>query len=250
MLCRLWVASALCAVVLSAPTIPTAAGPAERAMEDYFNLAATKVVAAKSFPPTCDLSKAVLPTTSVAPLPPPSAGLSLKHVAIGRGTQNYSCSTGVATAAPVAVGAIATLFNSSCIASAYPDLLASLPNLALQFDLSSTGQSTFSPANLDVSGHHYFSNSTTPAFTTNFGFAPCSKNNTSSAPAGAVVGQGGVGVGAVPWLKLVTRIGATEGLSEVYRVNTAGGMAPMTCAGMPAAFEVQYAAEYWFFGSL
>jgi hypothetical protein len=78
---------------------------------------------------------------------------------------------------------------------------------------------------------------------TAIGFAPCAKNNSVPAPAGASVGQGGVGAGAVPWLKLVTRLGATGGLEEVYRINTAGGSAPATCAGMPATFEVQYAAE-------
>lgn len=64
------------------------------------------------------------------------------------------------------------------------------------------------------------------------------------APATASVGQGGVGLGAVPWLKLATRLGATDGLEEVYRINTAGGSAPATCAGMPLAFQIEYAAEY------
>ncbi len=75
------------------------------------------------------------------------------------------------------------------------------------------------------------------------GFAPCLKNNSVPAPADASVGQNNVGVGAVTWLKLITRTGATGNLEEVYRVNTAGGNAPATCAGMPATFEVQYAAE-------
>lgn len=51
----------------------------------------------------------------------------------------------------------------------------------------------------------------------------------------------------MPWLKLTARSGATGNLEEVYRVNTAGGNPPATCAGMPATFEVQYAAEYWFY---
>ena len=75
------------------------------------------------------------------------------------------------------------------------------------------------------------------------GFAPCAKNNSVPAPAGASTGQGGNGYGAVAWLKLLTRDGATGNLEEVYRVNTAGGNPPATCAGMPTAFEVQYAAE-------
>jgi len=169
-------------------------------------------------------------------------------VGIGRGTQNYSCSTTNATAAPVAIGAFATLYNATCIASTYPDLLAALPNVALQFNLTSQDQATLSPSNLAISGHHYFTNATTPTFdlntsAMNLGFAPCAKNNSVPAPTGAPVGQGGQGLGAVAWLKLITRDGATGNLEEVYRVNTAGGNPPLTCAGMPATFEVQYAAE-------
>ena len=75
------------------------------------------------------------------------------------------------------------------------------------------------------------------------GFAPCSKNASVPAPACAPVGQGNTGHGAVPWLKLLTRDGATGNLEEAYRINTAGGNPPATCADMPATFEVQYAAE-------
>jgi hypothetical protein len=177
-----------------------------------------------------------------------SQGLSLKHVAIGRGIQNYTCSQTNATAAPVSIGAIATLYNATCVASTYPDLLTVLPNVALQFNLTSNDQATLSPSYLAISGHHYFSNTTTPDFDLNtpamsLGFAPCSKNNTVPAPAGAPIGQGEQGHGSVAWLKLVTRDGATGNLEEIYRVNTAGGNPPATCAGMPATFEIQYAAE-------
>ena len=189
----------------------------------------------------------MLTTTAPTPLPLPSAGLVLKHVAIGRGTQNYTCGTN-ATAAPVATGALATLYNATCIASTYPDLLAILPSVALQFNLTSVNQATLSPSNLAISGHHYFANATTPTFNLDttamdLGFAPCSKNASVSAPAGAPLGQDDKGNGAVAWLKLLTKAGTTGDLEEVYRVNTAGGNPPATCEGMPAAFEVQYAAE-------
>lgn len=77
----------------------------------------------------------------------------------------------------------------------------------------------------------------------NLGFAPCGKNASVPAPSGAPLGQNNVGLGAVAWLKLLTKSTATGDLQEVYRINTAGGSPPATCAGMPAAFEVQYAAE-------
>ncbi|TVY94082.1 hypothetical protein LAWI1_G000881, partial [Lachnellula willkommii] len=124
--------------------------------------------------------------------------------------------------------------------------------VALQFNLTSASQASLTPSNLAISGHHLFTNTTTPFFTLNtdamqLGVAPCAKNNSISAPAGAVKGQNNQGFGAVPWLKLTTRSGATGNLEEVYRVNTVGGNPPSTCAGMPATFEVQYAAEYWFY---
>lgn len=35
---------------------------------------------------------------------------------------------------------------------------------------------------------------------------------------------------------------------EVYRVVTFQGSAPSTCAGQKERFQVDYAAEYWFYG--
>jgi len=43
--------------------------------------------------------------------------------------------------------------------------------------------------------------------------------------------------------------GTVGSLKNVYRLNTASGGPPDTCLGMPPAFSVQYAAEYWFWGS-
>jgi hypothetical protein len=149
----------------------------------------------------------------------------------------------------LSVGAIATLYNATCVASTYPDLLAVLPNVALQFNLTTADQAILSPSNLAISGHHYFSNLTTPAFNLDttamdLGIIPCSKNNTVAAPAGSPLGQNNQGYGSVAWLKLLARDGATGNIEEVYRVNTAGGSPPATCSGMPAAFQIQYAAEY------
>jgi hypothetical protein len=171
--------------------------------------------------------------------------LTLKHVAVGRGTQNYTCDTTNATAAPVQIGAMATLFNASCIASTYPDLITLITKMALQFTLT-TDETQLGPANLAISGQHFFTNTTTPFFNLDrpslaLGEAPCAKLNSTAAPADAPKGPNGSA--AVPWLKLQARAGATGNLEEVYRLETAGGSAPATCGGMPATFEVQYSAE-------
>ncbi|RDL40394.1 Uncharacterized protein BP5553_00373 [Venustampulla echinocandica] len=258
MLSELWVVSALCAVALSAPTFSMSAveRPVEmKVLSDYFQMLSAKVQEGKKMAqaPVCDLSRAVLPVTSSSTLPAPEPGNTVKHVAIGRGTQNYTCDTTNATAIPVAAGAVATLFNASCVASTYPDLLSLLPSLALEFNLTSPDQETLTLSDLAVSGHHFFSNATTPLFDLNtqarqLGLVPCKGGNSTAAPKDAVVGQNNKGFGAVAWLRLPTRDGAGN-VQEVFRVNTAGGKPPAACVGMPATFEVQYAAEYWFFQS-
>ena len=111
-----------------------------------------------------------------------------------------------------------------------------------------------------LSGHHYFTDSTTPTFnlvsaTTNYGIFFSKKAFNVTAPATAALGSDGSK--AVPWLKLevespvapltIEEKDLVPSVKEIYRVNTAGGAAPATCAGMPSAFSRQYAAEYWFF---
>ncbi|CZT08979.1 hypothetical protein WAI453_001417 [Rhynchosporium graminicola] len=258
MLSQIWIVSALCACAFAAPTHSSAGAvdfPADvKVLTEYFRLLGKKIQEGKNMAaaPVCDLSNAKMPESSPTLLPPVGEGLYLKHVAIGRGTQNYTCDTQNATAIPVATGAVATLYNASCIAATYPEMLATLPDVALQFNLTNANQSTISPSNLVISGHHFFSNGTTPVFVLNpagndIGVAPCQKNSAVPAPAGTTKGQGNQGFGTVAWLKLDTRHGATGGLQEVYRINTAGGSPPPTCMGMAASFQVQYAAEYWFY---
>lgn len=195
--------------------------------------------------------------TAPTALPAVTAGLVLKHVAIGRGTQNYTCDLSNTTAPPVAVGAVATLFNATCVAATYPDILNTLPRVAMSFNLSATASAAnlvpastgdrLAPGDYTISGHHFFLDSTTPFFTLDtqngqFGQAAFAKNASSPAPAGAATGQRGEA--AVPWLKLMVRSGTSSGgLQETYRVETAGGSAPATCEGQSASFEVQYSAQ-------
>lgn len=175
-------------------------------------------------------------------LPPPSSGLSLTHIAIGRGTQNYTCTND--TASPVAAGAVATLFNVTCLAGPYPQLLALLPDIALKFSTPDPA-SAMSPANLFLSGHHFFPDPTTPFFNLNtnahqWGTVGCKKANATDAPQKST---------DVPWLKLSSKARDGCTISEVYRLNTKGGQAPATCKGKESAFTVEYAAEYWFWSN-
>lgn len=67
-----------------------------------------------------------------------------------------------------------------------------------------------------------------------------------AAPGGANKGPGGWG--AVDWKELVGVEGSV-GLTVVWRVETAGGKAPGSCAGVAGGgtIESQYAAMYWFY---
>ncbi|KAI9832315.1 MAG: hypothetical protein M1826_002001 [Phylliscum demangeonii] len=223
----------------------------------FFEAVGLEVVKARNAPdfprpPQCDLSLATMPTAPT-PLPGPGDGLTLVHVAVGRGTQNYTCADDTKNSKPAAIGALANLYNTSCTAALYPDVLALLPAAVLALPLPShgdDGHGPFAPASFDLSGHHYFADATTPTFDmgtkqTYYGLIHCAKQANSSAPPDAP--KGANGYGSVPWLKLSDK-GASTGFKEVYRLNTAGGVAPPTCEGMSAHFEIEYAAEYWFWG--
>jgi len=122
----------------------------------------------------CSLANASLPlndTKSV--LPDPSSPLTLKYIALGRGTQNYSCpSTNASsrnTTTPKATGAAATLFDASCIASASMTLLHELPAVAGRTTLGSLAfmaeilSSTTNSSDLII-GEHYFNAAGEPFF--------------------------------------------------------------------------------------
>ncbi|KAI9765092.1 MAG: hypothetical protein M1840_007799 [Geoglossum simile] len=203
----------------------------------------------------CDLSPAQLPNKEEDPkLPDPSAGLKLTRVVLGRGTQNYTCNAG-STDKPKPNGALAILYDVSCIASKRPSLLHEISSAFLQLEdsteyLAAAILQTTSGEKV-VAGHHFFSNPTTPVFDfrinkgdTDVFFGKRVANVT--APESAVKGRDNVGNGAVDWLKL-DAVSGTSGFKEGYRTVTAGGAPPATCKDKPATFSVPYATEYWFY---
>ncbi|OKL64164.1 hypothetical protein UA08_01062 [Talaromyces atroroseus] len=200
---------------------------------------------------TCDMSNVALPAAASV-LPSPTG--TLKYVAIGRGTQNYTCADSTEDTVPVQIGAVANLYDASCIAANFSDLLDLLTEIVIDFALpNSSVQTPLAPANIDLLGHHYFSNSTTPTFNLNttpekqYGIAMASKKDAIDAPYGSIVGQNNEGYGATTWLYLTTIAGTVGDYKEVYRVNTAGGNAPTNCSGQASTIEIQYSAQYYFY---
>ena len=198
--------------------------------------------------PACDLSEVVLPQSS-EPLPEIPDGQKLLAVTIGRGTQNYTCEAPEESIQPVARGALATLFNASCIAANYPYLLYLLPNIALQLSNPDPTVESFGPSGMGVAGVHYFSDATTALFNvTGLGESYVKKENAVDAPSGSVGGIEGQLTGAAAWLFLASTPESPGRAKSIYRVNTAGGSPPKNCSGQPAEINVEYATEYWLYG--
>ncbi|KAL9603983.1 MAG: hypothetical protein Q9179_002011 [Wetmoreana sp. 5 TL-2023] len=184
-----------------------------------------------------------------ASLPSPAAGLSLKAITLGRGTQNYTCKAG-STAAPVAVGAKADLLDATPLLPLFPSpsqsqtILNLLPEYLVSFDFA-----IIETSSIPILGKHIFDGAGVPTFDLGKnGVLKAKKIANIAAPATACKGANGKGNGAVDWLAL-TEVPGSVGLKEVYRVETAGGKAPASCGGGPDHhIEVDYAAQYWFFG--
>ena len=184
-------------------------------------------------------------------LPSPDAGLNLVQVALGVGVQNYTCASGV----PVALGAIAVLYDADCALSNI-DMLNSLPPLAVQTEgstelLAIRVASQMAQAQLTI-GVHYFDATGSPTFDfrqrggKNIFFGAVSAK--APAPAGSSMGRSPTAFGAVPWLKLGSKVnGGSVGYKNVFRLVTAGGSPPSSCAGQSTLFSIPYAAEYWLY---
>jgi hypothetical protein len=172
----------------------------------------------------CSLNNVSPPLNYTSPnLDGPSPGLSLKYVALGRGTQNYTCSQAASNVVPTSIGAVATLFDASCLAAFRPDILNAMPAALVQIpDDAAVAASTILDELAsagDVSGIllavHYFADNTTPTFD----FRPYGRPDWIQAkrlqgvpaPANSIPGS-------VPWLKLGYKAGSGIQVSSSSRV--------------------------------
>ena len=185
-------------------------------------------------------------------LPAPIANLTLKYIALGLGTQNYSCPTSSADAVPTAIGALANLYDTTdAIVGMAAMAMAPVATVSRVLStITCEADSHDSAAQLNQIGQHYFDAAGTPTFD----LSPenlllkAKKIDASNAPGGACVGRDGGA--AVPWLMLQDDgTGRSRGLGQVFRVETAGGSAPPTCEGAPVGTLTRdYAALYYLYG--
>jgi hypothetical protein len=146
-------------------------------------------------------------------------------VALGEGTQNYTCGANL-TAAPSAIGAVAQLFDASC---------------ALSDDPTTETTELGSIEETAAIGAHFFVDSTTPDFDIiGLGNTQAKKAQDCNAPKPTA---------DVKWLRLEAQAGSTSTVKQVYRLNTVGGVAPPTCEGKAVGdvVTVKYEAQYWIY---
>ncbi|KAI0573218.1 DUF3455 domain-containing protein [Pyrenophora tritici-repentis] len=185
----------------------------------------------------------------------------LKYVALGLGTQNYTCEIGNESATPGTTGAMATLYDIGSplsenlltakwkipVISGVALLLSTHPKV-LENYLRMEGYDR-------VIGHHFFGSynrTNTPIFAFDqlpqspYPIAQVRKVDETDPPGSAYAGL--QQEGAVPWLHLTDTGFSVGGIDTVYRLETAGGKSPINCKGERGTFEVKYAAQYWVFG--
>ncbi|CAN8105896.1 unnamed protein product [Discula destructiva] len=229
-----------------------------------------------------------LPSTGSTDLPAPASGLTLKYLAVGQGLQNYTCATNTSTA--TSVGALAVLYDATELYStpAYANLSSTiLWNHAIPLNMktpqaagppnSATAPVGFSetafqadaadpfpenPAALTVEGIsapflglHYFDAQSSPTFDLSASeqrlFFSGAKSGDVKAPSTA--DKGLLATGAIDWLQLSDNgRGLSSGVTTVYRVVTAGGVAQLCSVSGPnpagQVLSVPYVADYWFYG--
>jgi len=177
------------------------------------------------------------------------------YVALGVGTQNYTCG---AAGTFASAGAVAKLFDISCLMNTplFPviekmvfDVASTAKGQALMTKLQSV--MNFSPMTL---GDHYFipnpavnGTGLTPQFDFRAaakkgdanGFVAVRKLGNTPSPAG---------VSNVDWLALQNIGGAVGGTlaNTVMRVDTKSGQPPASCKPN-ATIAVPYTAKYWFY---
>ena len=177
---------------------------------------------------------------------PSNSGLILQYVGLGVGTQNYTCNGATWVQTGPGNGALATLYDATSWLATHTSSIPSLPSnrLAL-YKIVNEHQvlANLLPC-LSVLGNHYFDANSRPTFNLDHANPPlvlsAAKIDSVKAPV----------LDAIPWLYLAdANDGITRGLKSVYRVETAGGVAPSSCTSAQTGSRtfIPYAAEYWFY---
>ncbi|KAK4541516.1 hypothetical protein LTR36_007962 [Oleoguttula mirabilis] len=177
---------------------------------------------------------------------PSNSNVTLRYVALGVGNQNYTCNGTAWVQTNAGDGALATLYDATSWLAADTSAIKTLPaNRLARFKAANDGQDL---ANLlpylKPLGIHYFDESNRPTFNLTHANPPLVLSSRKIDSVAAPVAD------AIAWLYLLDADdGITDGLKAVYRVETAGGVAPSSCSSGQTGSQtsIPYAAEYWLY---
>lgn len=204
--------------------------------------------------PVPDISISTGLNLPLSALPAPPNGTIIRYIALGLGTQNYTCTASSPT--PVPNGAKAILYSAERFLKNHPEMSTSLTAQALSFPclkLNENGKASFPHVlGLPFLGEHYFNSNLQPVFDLTMANAELQAKVVSDIGAPPDAYPGINGTGAVDWLYLMDASGGSGatrgGVVGVYRILTAGGKSPRTCAGSQSSIIIDYSAIYVFIG--
>jgi hypothetical protein len=205
-----------------------------------------------------DLSTVTIP---LSPAQQTALGLPttpLVAVGLGFGVQNYTCS---ANNVFVSAGAVAELFDISCLASTNNNRLSTIHNdlfnlwnsdrangVTIQQLIASLPDIV--PPNMILSQHYFITNAAG-------GISPVwdfrATQKFKGVPNAVFVGKALANTPDASPTKNVAwlHVGKVSGdiSDEVYRIYTVGGVAPPSCvSGTTKDISVKYVSQYWFYG--
>ncbi|ELU43035.1 hypothetical protein AG1IA_02940 [Rhizoctonia solani AG-1 IA] len=161
----------------------------------------------------CDVSGVNLALPSGISVP---SGAKAKHIALGYGTQNYTCG---ATGTYASAGAVAKLLDISCLTKTDPELFRDIHEYAYNVKGRWDLIESFLGPYVHFLGHHYF-------ISQSGGIAP--KFDFGQSGHGYVVGAPSPdGSQNVDWLELENTSGNLS--KYIFRVDTQGGQPPSSC---------------------
>jgi len=206
----------------------------------------------------CKVSSAVLPLPSGQSVLTAPSNESVHFIGVAFGIQNYTCSS---SNNYTNVGAVAELFDVSCLYDVDPGLLATIQeplfaawsNFTSDFTIQEAIQflPRIVPAELILAQHYFIPNSAG-------GLSPTWDFRATKRFKGVrnalFVGKG---IASLPdpinpavnvaWLD----VGHVSGdiAAQVFRTNTVGGQPPSSCTfGSSPNITVKYSSQYWFLG--
>ncbi|CEL54452.1 hypothetical protein RSOLAG1IB_07055 [Rhizoctonia solani AG-1 IB] len=194
------------------------------------------VLAATAQQSDCDVSNVALSLPSGLSIP---KGVKPKYIALGYGTQNYTCS---ATGTYASAGAVAKLLDISCLPKSDPQTFREVQSYAYKLRPRWELIEDFLKPYSRFSGNHYFipqDGGSAPKFDftqSGRGYVVTKKTGGASSPEGSQ---------NVDWLELQNTSGSLA--KYVFRVDTQGGQPPSSCRPGQTA-QVLYTTKYWFFG--